>query len=64
MSWRAVRDAHNSAASRQMAVKPERLGVDRTKELVVALNPVKIEWIRHLGDRIVGSNAGHQFVLR
>jgi len=64
MNWRVARDARNSAAVRQVAVKPESLGVNRTRELVATLDPTKIEWVRHLGDRIVGSDAdGHRFVL-
>jgi len=53
-----------SAAVRQMVEEPSRLGVDRTKKLVATLDPAKVEWIRHLGNRIIGSNSGHQFVLR
>lgn len=64
MNQRVQRDARNSAVARQMAGRPTRLGVARTRELLATLDPEKVERISHLGNRIIGSNAGIRFELR
>jgi len=63
MSWQVQKDARSSAVARQMAERPRRLGVARTKELLATLDPDKVYRVCHLGNRIVVSNAGKRFVL-
>lgn len=64
MNWQVQKDARSSAAGRRMAQKAPRLGIARTRELMASIDPERVDWICHLGNRIVGRNAGERFVLR
>lgn len=53
-----------SAVAREMTEKPRKLGYNRTLKLLSSIPDTnKVDWIRHLGNRIVGYNGGHRFVL-